>query len=273
VYIDAHAHLDRFEHVEEEGLENALEEITREQILTISNSMDIVSYERNRAIAMQSELILPIFGIHPWNARQFVDRLDEIDDLIEDSPMVGEVGLDHHWVKESREYAAQEDVLRHFLQAAESQNKVVHLHTKGAEEEILGLLDDYDLPRVVVHWYAGPLDILQSLASRGVYFTVGIEVSYSAHIQRIAQLIPGRQLLTETDNPGGPKSYLGRPGFPTLIREVVSGLAGVRNTSPAAVQETVRRNLVQLINGDPRVPQPFQRALEEGATVDGGPGG
>lgn len=262
MYIDAHAHLDRFEHLGNGGLETALEEIDHDQILTISNAMDVPSYERSRAIAKRSNLILPIFGIHPWNAPEYVDRLDELAPWTESSPMIGEVGLDHHWVKDSRQYSAQEKVLTHFLRAAEEQNKVVNLHTKGAEEEILGLLDAHDLSRVIIHWYAGPLDVLQSLASRGVYFTVGAEVLYSAHIQRIAQLVPGGQLLTETDNPGGPKAFLGRPGNPALIREVVRGLAGVRNTSPGAVQQTVLENLLRLIGDDPWVPDSFLQELE-----------
>jgi TatD DNase family protein len=261
MYIDAHAHLDRFAHAGQGGLESALDEIARHRILTISNSMDLPSYERNQAIAARSDRILPTMGIHPWNAPQVVDRLDELAPVIEASPMLGEVGLDFHWVKDPREYPAQRRVLAYFLAAAERQNKVVNLHTKGAEEEILELLDRYDLPRVIVHWYSGPLDVLQSLASRRVYFTIGFEVQHSAHIQRIAQLVPGGQLLTETDNPGGPKSQLGRPGTPSLIKDVVRGLAGVRNCSPAAVQETVRANLERLIGDDPWIPSSFRRHL------------
>jgi TatD DNase family protein len=261
MYIDAHAHLDRFEHLGNGGLDATLEEIEQDHILTISNSMDVPSYERNQAIAARSSLILPIFGVHPWNALQYLDRLNELERETESSAMIGEVGLDHHWVKDSHQYPAQKRVLVHFLRAAEEQRKVVNLHAKGAEEEILGLLDGFDLPRIVVHWYSGPLDVLQSLASRGVYFTVGIEVLYSAHIQRIAQLVPGGQLLTETDNPGGPKAYLGRPGTPALIREVVRGLAGVRNISPDTLQQTVQANLQRLIGDDPWIPDSFLQEL------------
>jgi TatD DNase family protein len=261
VYVDAHSHIDRFEHLGEGELEAALDAVAADRILTISNSMDLPSYARNQAIATRSNLILPTFGIHPWNAPQYHDRLEALAPAIESSPMVGEAGLDHYWVKDSRQYPAQEQVLIYLLGAAEQQNKVVSLHTKGAEEEILNLLDRFDLPRVIIHWYAGPLDVFQSLASRGVYFTIGVEVLYSAQIQRIAQLVPGGQLLTETDNPGGPKAFLGRPGTPALIHEIARGLAGVRNTSPAAVQQTVRANLQRLIGDDPWIPDSFLHEL------------
>ena len=28
-------------------------------------------------------------------------------------------------------------------------------HTKGAEKEVLQILDRYNIPRVIVHWYCG----------------------------------------------------------------------------------------------------------------------
>ena len=43
--IDAHAHVDRFEIVGEGALDQALAEIKERNIFTISNSMELLSYE------------------------------------------------------------------------------------------------------------------------------------------------------------------------------------------------------------------------------------
>jgi len=88
--------------------------------------------------------------------------------------------------------------------------------------------------------------------ARGVYFTVGVEVLYSEHIQTIAQEIPSRQLLTETDNPGGPKGFIGGPGMPVLVKDVVQGVAEARRTTPEAIVQTVQANLLELIRDDRR---------------------
>ena len=251
--IDAHSHVDRYDLVDEQALESALAEITQHRILTVSNSMDLPSYKRNQAISEMCSLVLPTFGVHPWNAPEYADRLDDLGDEIEQSPMLGEIGLDHYFVQDTSAYPAQRQVLEFFLGAAREQEKIINLHTKGAESEVLALLDQYDLPRVIVHWYSGPLDIFREMVARGVHFTVGIEVLYSEHIQTIAQEIPSRQLLTETDNPGGPKGFIGEPGMPALVQDVVQGVAEARRTTTESIIQTVQANMLELIRDDHRL--------------------
>ena len=61
--------------------------------------------------------------------------------------------------------------------AANEHGKIVTLHTKGAEREVLKLLERYDLSRVIVHWYAGPLDIFKELVDRREEFARIIRTS------------------------------------------------------------------------------------------------
>ena len=280
--IDAHAHMDRYDLVGAEALSSALEEIRQHRIFTISNSMDLPSYQRNLEIARDCAFILPIFGVHPWNAPQVADHLDDLAPAIEQSPMLGEIGLDHHFVEDaSREDASREDVSREegthypaqrrvlefFLAAARDQGKIVNLHTKGAEEEVLRLLDDYGIQRAIVHWYSGPLDVFHELVARGLYFTVGIEVRHSDHLRTIARQVPSALLLTETDNPGGPRSFIGRPGTPCLIEDVVRALAEVRGVSPEAIVEMVQANLRTLIQDDQALASRYTRLLGERPTA------
>jgi len=260
--VDAHSHVDRYDLAGEGALEAALEEITRYRIFTISNSMDLSSYQRNLAISEMCGLVLPIFGVHPWNAPQYARRLEDLGEAIQQSPMIGEIGLDHYFVKDASEYPDQRRVFEFFLAAAREQEKIVNLHTKGAEEAVLELLDRYEISRAIAHWYSGPLDILQELAARGVYFTIGIEVLYSRHIQTIAQAIPLGQLLTETDNPGGPREFIGGPGMPGLVQEVVRGIAEVRETTVEAMTQIIHTNLLQLIRDAPGLVDAYVRALE-----------
>jgi TatD DNase family protein len=249
--IDAHSHVDRYDLVGDHALESAIAEIAQHRILTVSNSMDGPSYKRTLEIGKMCDWVVPIFGVHPWNAPQYVDCLRDCSAAIESSPMIGEIGLDHFFVEDSSAYAAQRKVFEFFLSAAREQNKIVNVHTKGAERDVLELLDRYQLPRAIVHWYSGPLDAFRELVARKAYFTVGIEVLYSEHIQTIAQEIPSGQLLTETDNPGGPQGFIGRPGTPVLLKDVLRGIADARKTTIQAVVDTVQANLGGLIRGDP----------------------
>ena len=248
--IDTHTHLDRYD----EGLlESALAEIRRHHIFTVSNSMDLPSYRRNIGIGERCDLVLPTFGVHPWNAPEYTDKLGDLDAAIGQSPMLGEIGLDYHFVRDSSQYPAQRDVFEYFLAAAEGQNKIVILHTKGAEEDTLRQLERYNTQRAIVHWYSGPFDVLRDLIARGASFTVGAEVLSSEHIQVIARELPTELLLTETDNPGGPKEIIGALGMPVLLKNVISTLATVRGTTVEAITQTVQSNFLRLIGDDPRL--------------------
>jgi TatD DNase family protein len=265
--IDAHSHVDRYDLVDERALESAIAEINRYGIFTISNSMDPASYERNLEISKMCRWVVPAFGVHPWNAPQYADGLEDLGEAIKGSPMIGEVGLDHHFIEDPSAYPAQRKVLEFFLNAAREEEKIVSLHTKGAEKDVLELLDRYQIPQVIVHWYSGPLELLRELVSRGAYFTVGIEVLHSDHVKMITREIPSRQLLTETDNPGGPKAFTGEPGTPALLKDVIQGVAEARQTTVDVVVETVQANLLDLIQDDPWLMETCGKLLEESQAV------
>jgi TatD DNase family protein len=245
--IDAHVHLDKYGDL----LDQALREIETERIFTFATAMDLPSYQELQQIGRRSALVLPTFGIHPRRAPQYADGLSGLSQYIETSPAIGEIGLDFYWVKNSSEYPAQLKVLEYFFAAAREQKKIVNLHTKGGERQILDLLERYDITRPIIHWYSGPLDILRALVQFGAYFSVGVEVLYSETIQAIAREIPDHLLLTETDNPGGLKWLKGVVGMPSEIQKVVNQLALLRNSNTASISRTVHANFVRLIKDDP----------------------
>jgi TatD DNase family protein len=257
--IDAHTHLDQYE----ETLEAALAEIEQQRIFTISNSMDIPSYQRNLEIAARCDWVLPTFGIHPQNAVAYADRLRQLNPLIERSPILGEIGLDFHWVEDASCYPAQRKVFTYFLAAAREQGKIVNVHTKGAEAEILEWLDFYCIERAIIHWYSGPLDIFREMINRGYTFTVGVEVSHTNHIQALVRELPLSQLLTETDNPGGLAWLTGARGMPRHMDAVIQTVAELKQTTPEAIQQAVYDNFIWLVEDDPWLPERYIKLLPE----------
>lgn len=247
--IDAHVHLDKYGDL----LDRALQEIESQRIFTVATAMDLPSYLDLQEIAKRSALVLPTFGIHPRRAAEYADRLPELSRYIEMSPAIGEIGLDFHWVKDTATYPAQRKVLEYFIAAAGEQNKFVNLHTKAGEREILDLLEKYDVRRAIIHWYSGPMDVLNAMIDFGCYFTIGVEVLYSDYIKQIAKSVPDHLLLTETDNPGALK-WLKKDnelGMPCAITSVIDALATVRGASPGNIETTVQQNFARLVRDDP----------------------
>jgi TatD DNase family protein len=243
--IDTHCHLDRYLHKRfGKVIHPILQQIEEQQILTLSNSLDLTSYNTNCKIARKSRYVIPTFGIHPWNAHKYINRIELIKKLINKAKIVGEIGLDHYYVKDRTRYPAQAKIFRLFL--SETRDKIVSVHTKGAERAVLNLLRTYGSQKVVIHWFSGDLEVLDEMIKEGYYFSIVPEVRFSDHIKEIVKRVPLKQILTETDNPGGPVSYMGEKGLPVLIRIVVEEIARVKGVSLKQIEKTVEYNLIRL---------------------------
>lgn len=242
--IDAHAHIDKFG----DALPEALAQIREASILTLAVSMDVSSFQETLRISEAEPLILPCFGIHPWEAPRFSANLTGLASLIEEATMIGEIGLDHFFVKDSAEFPAQEVVFDYFLDAAETSGKIINVHTTGAEREVLEHLRKRSLPGIIIHWYSGPLDLVDQFLELGAYFTIGVEVLRSKTIQALARELPVDRLLTETDNPGGWHWMAGELGYPVLLGKVETTLAGLRGVEREAMSERVTRNMLGLLS-------------------------
>lgn len=242
--VDAHAHLHMYR---DEEVGDALAELDSLDIRTMAVSMDPETYDATIALAARTDRIVPAFGIHPERAPDYVHRLDEVTEMATNSHCIGEIGLDHRFVTDARAYAPQKVVFDHLLALSADQDKVVNLHTAGAEHQVADRLDHFGISRALVHWYSGPLDAFERLLGLGCYFTFGPEVGSSDHIAGMARMTPPDRLLTETDNPGGPEWLgLGR-GRPALIRSVVSDLARVRGTTEDQLTAQVAANFENLM--------------------------
>ncbi|WMJ80227.1 TatD family hydrolase [Clostridium sp. MB40-C1] len=243
MFIDAHSHL---EHYNSEEIDKVLEQINNEKIITISNSMDISSYMENLNISGKSDFIIPTFGVHPWNAFKYSDKLNEIEKFIYETPIVGEVGLDFYWVEDKTQFDSQIKVFKFFLEKAKEQNKIINIHTKGAEGEVLYLLERYNIERAIIHWYSGPKDILFKMIERGYYFTVGVEIFYSDKIKSIAKNIPINRILTETDGPSSQEWLVGERGMPIDIDRVIQNLSEIKQVDYLEMKNIVFKNLKDL---------------------------
>jgi TatD DNase family protein len=246
MYIDTHAHLDKYDSL----LPKAIEEIERHEIFTIGVSMDPEGYAKSKTIDEQTEWCVSTFGVHPWNAPAFHSQLEALQPLIDASPMVGEIGLDYHFVLEQENHSIQRDVFRHFVKQGIAQKKILNIHTKGAETDVDSILGELDAHRGIIHWYSGPIRLLQALAEKGMYFTIGVEVLFSAAIQKIAKSVPPSLLLTETDNPGGYHWLTGTLGMPSIIAQVVDKLAEIRGWSAEETKTLVLKNFLRLASDD-----------------------
>lgn len=238
--VDAHVHFDHYG----ENLSEALQQIAEHRILTIGVGMDIPSYLRTKEIAASTPWLVPTFGIHPVSAHRYAENLPSLDLYLQETSLIGEVGLDFHWVEDQSTYPAQRTVFRYQCQWAQRLSKRMNLHTKGAEFEIIETLKEFELRGSIIHWYSGPLELIPQYLDAGSYFTISVEILTSTFIEQIAQVLPLDCILLETDNPGGYEwltNTLGS-GMPALLLNVLEKTAKVKGLSVAQMQSQLDEN-------------------------------
>ncbi len=230
-------------------LDAAIDCVVQNNIFTVGSSVNIESWERNKAIADRVNaaagriLYLPTFGIHPSYTAGLPASTQELQAAIEPylaaSAIIGEAGLDYFWETKTPPQR-QETVLAVQLDHCERTGKYIVLHTKGAEQRILEMLSDFPHARPIIHWYDGPEDVYKKLLDRGYPQTFGVGLRYNPVEQRQLRLTPRELILSETDNPESDRWLGGTDDSPALICRVVADIAsvlGIQKEEAAALIE------------------------------------
>ncbi|MGL5752686.1 MAG: TatD family hydrolase [Paraclostridium sp.] len=229
MYVDFHNHIDFYN---KENIDKAIEDININKIKTIACAMDEKSYLYNKELQAKSEYIIPTYGIHPWRAYENRNNLDKVEKYIKESKLIGEIGLDFHWVEDKNTYPYQVEVFECFLKYAKEYNKYINVHTKGAEELVLELIKKYDVSsQSIIHWYSGDKDTLKKLIDAKCMFTASVDVSYSKITEELIKVVPVKQLLAETDGPTALEWVNGVYGMPSEIKRVYKDICAIKNIS------------------------------------------
>ena len=202
--FDTHVHLDQIKDIA--GALKRAREAGVDKILLAG--VDLNSSRRALEIynGYKDSGLCVALGIHPYLPQK--DTLEEIGRLIKqhqnDIAAVGEIGLDYSY-SEARDEGfgrnLQKEVFKEQLALAKELNKPVIIHSRGAWEDCLKITREYNLMRVLFHWYTGPPHVLGEALGRGYYISVSPSLEYSKPAQQAALTTPNDKILLETDSP------------------------------------------------------------------------
>jgi TatD DNase family protein len=245
--IDIHCHI---------NLYIAIDEIIKEAenagvVKIIGVGMSAIGLERIVDISNQYDSIYAALGIHPEEVRMnknIESQLDSVLDTIRNNKdkicAIGEIGLDHHFVKEKELYPLQKEIFDRMLSLADELKLPVNLHTKGAEKLVFDTLPSYkNIPNVNIHWYSGPEDILKLGIDRGYYFSITPAISYSPAVKKVALTVDNEHLLLESD---GPVKYSGKIGTPAMIRDVLNIISKIKNIPSNILENQIFENTKEI---------------------------
>jgi TatD DNase family protein len=235
MFTDFHTHLSSYEKPDE-----IIDEIIENQIVSIACSMDIMSYQATKRLSEKTALIVPTFGIHPM-CSDAIHQFSMIDIYLDESRIIGEIGLDDYWVKDIS-LVTQEKVFEYILDHCDRYHKYCVIHTKGVEKHIEDILGNYKNANPIIHWYSGPREVHKKYIDRQYYFTFGCEVRYSEDIRDLLKATPLDLILAETDNPTAEKWLGGSEDRPILIKRVIEDIAKVKEKSFEEINKVINEN-------------------------------
>ncbi|MHA2365848.1 MAG: TatD family hydrolase [Candidatus Hodarchaeales archaeon] len=231
-YHDAHVHLSTHK------MFSKLDELRKKWTKVGVQSCQIMSMtlhesKRSLSMSMTADDLFAGVGKHPWKVKKTLtqEEKSEFEILVKDNrcKIIGEVGLDQYFVKDSSRFIYQKETLEFFISLAIENKKPLNVHTTNAESTLVDLFENQGIDgRLInIHWYSGPDSELQKLINLGCFFSVGPAIYYSRH-KKVVEKVPIERLLTESDGDVKYKS-LGIVGEPAHIPMVVEKISEMKS--------------------------------------------
>ena len=242
ILVDVHCHANLFLTLDQ-VIEDA-KKVGVEKIIAVA--MSSISQERILEISSQYREVFASLGIHPEEVKmneKIEQQLSSIIDLIKINKQkicaIGEIGLDHYFVKDKELYPLQKTIFDKMLLLAQDLGLPVNLHTKGAEKIVFDTLPSYKIPNINIHWYSGPEKFLKIGIDRGYYFSITPAISYSPVVKKVVLNVDKEHLLLESD---GPVKYSGRIGVPAMVKNVLNSISTLKKINSDELERQIEEN-------------------------------
>jgi len=218
VLIDAHAHLEAVEPVDEAVRKAAAAGVGK----IVAVGMDLNSNAKTLKIAARfPEAVLPAVGYHPWRIRaeDAEQCIQFIEDHLAGCVALGEVGLDY---KVKVKKPLQRDIFARVLTLARDRNKPVIVHSRFSYERSFQMVSSAGIERAVFHWYSGPVEVLEQILRQGYYISATPALAYSRFHRAAVKEAPLERILIETDSP---VAYQGKKATPANLVDTLKSLS------------------------------------------------
>ncbi|KAA6317850.1 D-aminoacyl-tRNA deacylase [termite gut metagenome] len=230
--IDVHCHFDMAKNPEKYISDNE-----RNKIITIGMTNLPSHFQMGVPHVKKYKYIRFALGLHPLRAKEHANEYSRFQQCIDKTSYIGEVGLDF-----SREgFSTNEIQIKSFefvLENIKGKSKILSLHSRRAEKEVLDMLIEKGIKNAIFHWYSGTLKTLQDIVDAGFFFSINSAMIQSDNGKKIISKIPKELILTETDFPFIENSY---------IRNVHNYLSQLWGMSESEVEYNIGLNFRKII--------------------------
>ena len=242
--FDFHCHVDLFP-----DPAALIADCDRNRIVTLAVTTTPKSWIQNRRWTERSNFVIPAIGLHPELADQRRAEIALVEQLMAETPFVGEIGLDCS-TPHRNTLPIQKEVFSRALQSAQRLGgRVLTIHSRRAGREVLACLAEHTTPdRVlpILHWFSDSVATAVEAANFGCYFSINHRMLSAASGISMIKSLPADRLLTETDAPF--TEVENRKSEPRDVTAMISRLAQLRNLPVEEMKHTVMANAQRVLS-------------------------
>lgn len=238
--IDTHCHLDLYVRPE-----LIVKECEEKNILTIGVTNLPSHFQIGLPHIRLCKSVRLALGMHPLYAHIHEKEFPLFLNNIDKTSYIGEIGLDF-----SREGISSKEIqiktFTEILKNIQGKKKILSIHSRRAEKEVLELLIKYKISNAIFHWYTGSQSLINRIIESGYYFSINPSMIESEHGKKIISKIPLNYILTESD---GPFIKVNNKEIkPHNVSLVIDYLSKERNFTKIEIENLIFSNLKRLIS-------------------------
>lgn len=199
---------------------------------------------------VSKEEIYGAIGIHPEAVESYKESdLKFIEENLNNKKIVaiGEIGLDYHYDKESKE--RQIRLFEAQLAMAEKYNIPVVIHSRDATKDTIECLKKYKV-RGVIHSFSGSLEIAKIYIRMGFLLGVnGVITFKNCNLKEVIKEIDVHNIVLETDSPYlTPVPFRGNRNDPSKVKNIAEFICELKNTTPVKLAEITNENIKRIFD-------------------------
>jgi TatD DNase family protein len=236
--FDFHCHVDLFPNPAE-----LIATCDRNRIVTLAVTTTPKAWAQNQRWTKGSSFVVPAIGLHPELAGQRHAEIALVEQLMTETPFVGEIGLDGS-PPHRNTLPIQKEVFSRALQSAQKLGaRVLTIHSRRAGREVLAALVEHTTSERVLpilHWFTDSATTAVEAARFGCYFSINHRMLVTDSGISLIKSVPVDRQLTETDAPF--TEIDNRTSEPRDVIAMILRLAQLRNLTIEEMKRTITAN-------------------------------
>lgn len=197
------------------------------------------------------------FGIHPNEISETKEEIDK--DILEIEKLasylkvvaIGEIGLDYHWVQDTKEL--QKYAFLEQIKLANKLNLPIVIHSRDAIMDTIDILKNEVKPikKGILHCCQLNKDLVKAGLDAGFFISFAGPVTYksSKNANDIIEMVPDDRILIETDCPYlSPEPNRGKRNDSRNVKYVAEKIANVKNKNLEEIAKITYNNAKEIFN-------------------------